>query len=594
MTRSTLGRRRFLVAAGLGSGAVLAGCGGPRDPSGESDGGRPLASDAGVLDGGALDAPRGRDASSTPGRGLNILLVTCDQMRHPSMMPASVSLPALEGLAARGISFAKHQITAAPCTPSRSVIYTGQHAPRTAMIDNINFPFVASLSPSTPTLGHALRAAGYHTAYKGKWHLSEIDDTGCRITPTTDALEPYGFADYNDCGDVHGIPQSGLRDDGDTASAAARWLRERAPALDRPWFLSVNFVNPHDIMFIDTDGTLGLDSRTQRSQAGVPLLAVPRTGVYADRHAITLPSTLVQGFSGRPAAHAELERIYAYTFGEIPTARDDLWRTYLEYYVNCQRDVDAHVSTVLDALAATGQLDRTIVVYTADHGELGGAHGSRQKGCFVYRENLHVPLVVAHPDVRGPSTVTSVTSVLDLPTTILGLAGVSEADRRALQPQMRGHDLSTLLARPSDPGPRAASGALFTYDALSTVDADFAIANASGLAQPFGNPCVVGTPDTSKRGFLRGIYDGRYRFARYFAPDTYNRPASFEALVRDNDLELYDTELDPEERTNLASPELREAHRDAIEAMRVKLEALLDAELDADDDYAPPTFEPCG
>ncbi|MBN8617138.1 MAG: hypothetical protein J0L92_41550, partial [Deltaproteobacteria bacterium] len=87
---------------------------------------------------------------------------------------------------------------------------------------------------------------------------------------------------------------------------------------------------------------------------------------------------------------------------------------------------------------------------------------------------------------------------------------------------------------PSDPGPRAASGALFTYDALSTVDADFAIANASGLAQPFGNPCVVGTPDTSKRGFLRGIYDGRYRFARYFAPDTYNRPASFEALVRDS------------------------------------------------------------
>jgi hypothetical protein len=57
----------------------------------------PLASDAGVLDGGALDAPRGRDASSTPGRGLNILLVTCDQMRHPSMMPASVSLPRARG-----------------------------------------------------------------------------------------------------------------------------------------------------------------------------------------------------------------------------------------------------------------------------------------------------------------------------------------------------------------------------------------------------------------------------------------------------------------------------------------------------------------
>jgi len=123
--------------------------------------------------------------------------------------------------------------------------------------------------------------------------------------------------------------------------------------------------------------------------------------------------------------------------------------------VNCQRDVDAHVSTVLDALEATGQLDRTIVVYTADHGELGGAHGTRQKGCFVYRENLHVPLVVAHPDVRGPSTIDAVSSMLDLPCTILGLAGLADAERRTLYPEMRGHDLSSLVARPDDPGPRA-------------------------------------------------------------------------------------------------------------------------------------------
>jgi len=189
MTRTTLGRRRFLVATGLGSGAVLAGCAGPRDPSSAPDAAR--ADDAGA----GIDAPQRDDAWASPARGLNILFVTCDQMRHPSMMPTSVSLPALERLAARGVSFAKHQITAAPCTPSRSAIYTGQHAPRTGMIDNINFPFVRSLAPSTTTLGHALRGAGYHTAYKGKWHLSEIDDTGCRVPPTTDALEPYGFAE---------------------------------------------------------------------------------------------------------------------------------------------------------------------------------------------------------------------------------------------------------------------------------------------------------------------------------------------------------------------------------------------------------------
>jgi glucan phosphoethanolaminetransferase (alkaline phosphatase superfamily) len=51
-----------------------------------------------------------------------------------------------------------------------------------------------------------------------------------------------------------------------------------------------------------------------------------------------------------------------------------------------------------------GQADRTIVILTADHGEMAGAHGLRQKGNFVYDENFHVPLVVRHPDVAGHRT----------------------------------------------------------------------------------------------------------------------------------------------------------------------------------------------
>src|SRR3974377_1391913 len=49
-------------------------------------------------------------------------------------------------------------------------------------------------------------------------------------------------------------------------------------------------------------------------------------------------------------------------------------------------------------LPGAGQADRTVVVFTADHGEMAGSHGLRQKGNLPYDENVHVPLVIAHPD----------------------------------------------------------------------------------------------------------------------------------------------------------------------------------------------------
>ena len=75
-------------------------------------------------------------------------------------------------------------------------------------------------------------------------------------SPTTDALEPYGFHDWNDWGDIDGGAWAGLRVDPVIAGQAAAWLRNRAPAVsaEQPWFMAVNFVNPHDIMSFDYGG----------------------------------------------------------------------------------------------------------------------------------------------------------------------------------------------------------------------------------------------------------------------------------------------------------------------------------------------------
>jgi arylsulfatase len=87
-------------------------------------------------------------------------------------------------------------------------------------------------------------------------------------------------------------------------------------------------------------------------------------------------------------------------------------------------------------------------------------------------------------------------------------------------------------------------------------------------------------PDLAKRGAIRSVFDGRYRFSRYFSPKQHNRPASVDELFKLNDVELFDLENDPLERNNLALE--RDKHRQLIEAMNAKLNALIESEVGAD------------
>ena len=84
-----------------------------------------------------------------------------------------------------------------------------------------------------------------------------------------------------------------------------------------------------------------------------------------------------------------------------------------------------------------------------------------------------------------------------------------------------------------------------------------------------------------KRGTLRTVFDGRYKFTRYFSPLDRNRPTTIDELYRWNDVELFDLNTDPEEMVNLGADSTRS--RDLILAMNGKLEAMIQAEIGVDD-----------
>ncbi len=96
----------------------------------------------------------------------------------------------------------------------------------------------------------------------------------------------------------------------------------------------------------------------------------------------------------------------------------------LDAYESAISHLDHEVGVLLDALDADGHLDNTIIVVTSDHGELFGEHDVMRHGNSVYRPVLHVPLLVIYPGrVPAGMRVQTATSIRDIPTTVLELAG---------------------------------------------------------------------------------------------------------------------------------------------------------------------------
>jgi len=357
-------------------------------------------------------------------------------------------------------------------------------------------------------------------------------------------------------------------------------------AQGKPWFLAVNLVNPHDIMFIDTDRP---GQPVQARNILGRIRPEPNHPLYAKRWTFDLPPTYGERLDapGRPAAHGDYIRSHDALVGNIPN-EDWRWRRRHDYYLNCLRDVDRNIVTLLDELDALGLAGKTIVVLTADHGDLDGAHRLHSKGATAYREQNNVPLIVVHPAHPGGRRCSAVTSHIDLAPTLVSLAGAAPEKKAAITKDLPGKDFSSLLAAPEKASTTAVrDGSLYCYNMFAYIDGDFMAKVVGVMQQPDGRAKIKEAgqsgalrPDLGKRGAIRSVFDGRYRFSRYYSPKQHNRPTSTEALFRLNDVELFDLEKDPLERINLALD--RDRNGEILLALNAKLNALIDKEVGED------------
>jgi arylsulfatase A-like enzyme len=544
----------------------------------------------------AQDTKSKRDNTRGPNQP-NVLILFMDQWQTHMKVPQEVKFPAMGRLEKQGVTFDRQYCTVPICTPSRATMFTGVHAKQTGLWDNTNFAWINELSSDIPTVGHMLREQGYYTAYKGKWHLSQVPRT-------EEALERYGFSDLQQWGEMFGKPLEGAQLDGAATFETIDWLEHKRTQLKQPWLLVCSLVNPHDIMYLQTDPVEA--PHPQGAMAGKQS-TVQKLDWFQQQWKVTMPDNFADDYKFQPFGVRHYKETIDKNYGRVPDEREDLWLMRRNYLINAMRLVDVEFMKVLDALDRLDLWKNTVVIFVSDHGEMNCAHRMTQKGAIHFDEAAVVNLTVCVPGGPQGQRTSAVGSHLDLVPTLLEFAGLSEEEIRQRYPHLKGRSLKSVILDPRQDGPRGSAdapgeGALYCWDGLHSLDHKWGTTGAlrelmdlsAGEADPDANRQELlakqlkqagkkyGAPDFTNRTFFRAVVDGHYKLVRWFSPEEYGNPSTLEELYEMSDVTLHDLVNDPGEMENLAHPEHSQHDPALVEQMLRKLHALVQEEIGKD------------
>jgi len=463
----------------------------------------------------AAATPRATTAPS-PLDGMNILVYLTDQQRAVQHFPPGWSernLPGFTRLQKHGVTFDNAVTNACMCSPARSTMLTGffpaQHGVKYTLESDMpasQYPQV-ELPKTLPNPATVTAAAGYTPVYKGKFHC--VKPAGADWAPQD--VNQYGFTRWDppDAGANQDASEQGggiVNNDGRFVNAQGtpqagtegtlQYLNSAA-AQQQPFFMFVSLVNPHDVLaYPKTYKSVGYDESWLQGE-------------------IRTPATVNEDLSTKPTVQAQFKKIFDLTG---PLLTKQMKRNYLNFYGNLMKSSDAYLVKILDALEKNGMLDNTLIIATADHGEMGTAHGGmRQKNFNCYEEALRVPLVYSNPKLfKKARTSHALVSHVDFLPTLASLVG-APSEARA---DWEGVDYSDVVLGRTDKV--AQDYTVFTYD-------DYQSGQATG---PYPKP----------PNHIASIRERRYKIARYYDVNG----------VEPDQWEMYDLRIDPLERTNLA------------------------------------------
>jgi arylsulfatase A-like enzyme len=400
----------------------------------------------------------------------------------------TVKTPILDSLMARGTTFHQTHImgslSGAVCVPSRAAVLTSANLFRSGG---------KQINRDLAVWPQVMREAGYHTFGAGKWHndkqtyINSFADGGKIFFGGMGNQYKVPVFDYDPTG-AYPRKAKYIGDKFSTelfTDAAVQFLENYEKP--NPFFLYLSFTSPHD-------------PRTPPDEYATmyPPEDIPVPENFLPEH---------------PFDNGEM-RIRDEMLAPFPRTPEIVQQHIADYYGMISH-MDAEMGRVLQTLEATGHLENTIIIYTADHGLSVGQHGLLGKQ-NLYNHSIHVPSIFAGPGIPERETVDALTYLYDVFPTVCDLTDVACPDTTegcSLVPLMNGH-----VER------------------------------------------VRATVFAAYRDIHRTVSDGHWKLIRYYVSE--------ETGAGTDCIQLFDLEQDPWETTNLAANDVKSPeHADRIQSL---------------------------
>ncbi len=366
---------------------------------------------------------------------MNLLFIFTDQQNRYAlscMDNPNIETPNLDRLAGQGVLFRRCYSNDPICGPFRGSLLTGQYTSRCGVNGN-----GAPLPSGTTTFADAFGAAGYQTAWVGKWHLG-----GNGNRPIPQELRG-GFQRFKGYQCYNGFYQDVCfyneqdeeqrydyhRTEVTTDIAIAELEAMTADDSDKPFMLMMSYQAPH-----------------------YPEQPAPEyAAMYEGREIVRRPNCQdVDPFtwtwspkSPRPVENDPDFQRYGNDLDE-----------YIRLYNAMCTQIDANVGRLMETLERLGVADDTMIVFTSDHGDMQGSHGLKNK-CLPHEESAGIPLIMHVPGQPGGRVSDGLVSGIDMMPTCLELAGIAPvagADGQSIAPFLRGETDATCDAVFSERG----------------------------------------------------------------------------------------------------------------------------------------------
>nr|XP_046243035.1 arylsulfatase K [Scatophagus argus]XP_046243036.1 arylsulfatase K [Scatophagus argus] len=357
----------------------------------------------------------------------NIVMVMSDAFDgRLTFEPGSkvVQLPFVNYLRELGTTFLNAYTNSPICCPSRAAMWSGQFVHLTQSWNNYK-----CLEANATTWMGLLEANGYLTKMLGKLDYTSGSHTvSNRVEAWTRDVQFLLSQEGRPVTQLVGNMSTTkiMRKDWNNTEKATQWIHQRAASSHQPFalYLGLNLPHPYNTKSLGptAGGSTFLTSPYWLERVSSELITVPKWLPMAAMHPVDYYSTFTKNCSG------------VFTEEEVKSIR-------AFYYAMCA-EADAMLGQVISALRETGLLNNTVVIFTADHGELAMEHRQFYK-MSMFEGSSHVPLLIMGPGMTSGLQVNQLVSLVDLYPTVLDIAGISAVGT------LSGHSLLPLLSKAS-------------------------------------------------------------------------------------------------------------------------------------------------